>query len=61
MSVVVDSANVEYSDEFITASYEYDTVSAKLVEGKVTAVPQKTKYTLRTARQVPKTGLMLIG
>jgi len=61
MSVIVQSENVSFSEEFITTEYGYDTVAAKLVDGKVVAVPKKTQFTFRTERKVPKLGLMLVG
>ena len=35
MSVIVESDNVQYSDDFITADYKYDTAAASVVDGKV--------------------------
>jgi len=61
MSINVQSETVSFTEDFITANYEYDTVDAKVIDGKVHAIPKKTKYTLRTERKVPKTGMMLVG
>lgn len=61
MSVLVNSNSVQYSEDFITASLDYDSVSAKVIDGVVTAIPKKTHYELRTVRKVPKLGLMLVG
>lgn len=61
MSVQVNNSNVEYSDEYITASYDHVTTEAVRKGNKVHVTPKTTHFKLRTGRKVPKTGLMLIG
>jgi myo-inositol-1-phosphate synthase len=56
-SFSVDSKSVKYSEDFIESEYEYSHV---LVEGD-RVVPKTEKFHFRTARRVPKTGLMLVG
>ena len=41
----------------IVSTYTYDTVT---VEG-ATVTPVSTKYTFKTDKKVPKTGMMLVG
>lgn len=53
----VNSPNVQYTDNYIQARYNYQSV---IVEGEV-AVPKDEQLVLRTDRRVPKTGLMLVG
>jgi len=53
----VNAPNVAYTEEHIEAQYQYEHV---VVEGSVVK-PVSETYTFRTARKVPKTGLMLVG
>lgn len=53
----VNSPNVKYSATEIEAQYEYHVTK---VEGTV-ATPTVEKYTLKTQRQVPKLGVMIVG
>lgn len=58
----VDSPNVEYSEEYITSRYDYQTT--KLSQGpggKWTVKPVTQTYEFRTQRRVPKLGIMLVG
>lgn len=53
----VDSPNVQYGEEFIHASYDYD--STDVVhndDGSVSVRPLSHKVEFKTARKVPKTG-----
>eukprot|EP00300_Choanocystis_sp_HF-7_P001020 c10838_g1_i1.p1 GENE.c10838_g1_i1~~c10838_g1_i1.p1 ORF type:complete len:513 (+),score=149.79 c10838_g1_i1:39-1577(+) len=62
MSVQVNSPNVVYDEEFITSKYSYHTSTARATEdGKVIVEPRVSKFEFRTARSVPKVGLMLVG
>jgi len=53
----VESANCQYSDNAILSDYVYETT---MVDGNVVK-PVQTKMQFQTERQVPKTGVMLIG
>lgn len=56
-SFAVDSPNVEYTDDHIVSQYDYQTTE---VNGSK-VVPKTERLTFRTARRVPKTGVMLVG
>ena len=61
-SVKVVSPNVQYTDDAIVASYEYQTVGATVdAEGNATVCPMTQSLTFKTDRAVPRTGLMLVG
>ncbi|XP_054168344.1 uncharacterized protein LOC128965631 [Oppia nitens] len=62
-NIVVQSPNVRYYDDLIESDYEYESVKCKRDEktGNIKIYPMKTVLTFRTERQVPKTGLMLVG
>jgi myo-inositol-1-phosphate synthase len=53
----VQSENVTYSDDYIESEYQYSHVE---VDGNIVR-PKTEKFFFRTARNVPKTGLMLVG
>ncbi|XP_030375157.1 inositol-3-phosphate synthase [Scaptodrosophila lebanonensis] len=55
------SPNVHVDDEFIETDYEYKTSNVKRIDGKVQVYPETTALKIRTARNVPKLGLMLVG
>uniref|UniRef100_A0A8C3LEK9 inositol-3-phosphate synthase n=1 Tax=Chrysolophus pictus TaxID=9089 RepID=A0A8C3LEK9_CHRPC len=58
---VVESPDVAYGKDFIEAQYTYSTAHV-CREGGVTKVrPCSTRFTFRTARHVPRLGLMLVG
>ncbi|KAH8808027.1 hypothetical protein F5884DRAFT_351790 [Xylogone sp. PMI_703] len=58
----VNSPNVAYSDAEIHSKYTYRTTSVEqTAEGKYVATPKETVYDFKVERQVPKTGLMLVG
>ena len=52
----VNSSNVTYSDEHITAKYSYNSTSVKVQDGKYEVTPLNKEYTFKTQRKVPKTG-----
>ncbi|XP_010845610.1 PREDICTED: inositol-3-phosphate synthase 1 [Bison bison bison] len=58
---VVESPDVVYSPETIEAQYEYRTTSVSREGGVLKVHPTSTRFTFRTARQVPRLGVMLIG
>lgn len=57
----VESDRVTYGEEYIEASYQYQTTEARVGADGITVVPKETTYRLRTARKVPKVGAMIIG
>eukprot|EP00485_Elphidium_margaritaceum_P011300 CAMPEP_0202710328 /NCGR_PEP_ID=MMETSP1385-20130828/22321_1 /ASSEMBLY_ACC=CAM_ASM_000861 /TAXON_ID=933848 /ORGANISM="Elphidium margaritaceum" /LENGTH=522 /DNA_ID=CAMNT_0049369845 /DNA_START=46 /DNA_END=1614 /DNA_ORIENTATION=+ len=61
-SFEVQGANVKIEDEFITSDYVYR--STKVSEngrGGITVEPTETRYSFKTDRRVPKTGVLLVG
>ncbi|KAL5371922.1 hypothetical protein DPSP01_013890, partial [Paraphaeosphaeria sporulosa] len=59
---VVESPNVEYTDETIKSKYTYRTTAvSKNANGKYVAVPKETLYDFKVDRKIPKLGVMLIG
>lgn len=62
MDFKVDSPNVEYSAEFITSKYQYQTTEVvNSADGSMTLTPKTYDYVFRTDRKVPKLGVMLVG
>jgi len=59
--VSVNSSNVEYTPEHITAKYTYSSTSVKVNGVKYEVTPVNKEYEFKTERTVPKTGLMLVG
>jgi len=58
----VEAPGVTYTEEAIIADYDYTQVKTSVGEGGVTiAKPVKTKFTFKTQRKVPRTGVMLVG
>ncbi|KAH8893192.1 myo-inositol-1-phosphate synthase-like protein [Thozetella sp. PMI_491] len=58
----VASPNVVYTDTTINSTYTYRTTSVTQGEdGQYVATPQATNYRFKVARQIPKTGLMMVG
>jgi len=57
----VESPSVVYTENEIVSNVDYSTTDVKIVDGQIVAVPKKTQYTFRTARRVPKVGVMLVG
>jgi myo-inositol-1-phosphate synthase len=57
----VDSPDVTYTSESVTSRYAYHTTAVEVSEGKLKATPVSEEYTFRTARKVPKTGVMIVG
>lgn len=58
---VVESPDVVYGPEAIEAQYEYRTTSVSREDGVLKVHPMSTRFTFRTARQVPRLGVMLVG
>ncbi|KAL9048593.1 MAG: hypothetical protein Q9162_007642 [Coniocarpon cinnabarinum] len=60
--IQVNSSNVTYDPSHITSNYTYRTTAVTpSSNGCFQASPKETGYTFRTARQVPKTGVLLVG
>jgi myo-inositol-1-phosphate synthase len=57
----VDSPNVKYTADSITAEYVYRNAEARVENNKVKISPKETKYTFKTDAKVPKLGVMLVG
>jgi len=57
----VESPNVVYSDEYITSDYDYTSTRIKKTMKGYIATPRVQRFTLRTKRRVPRTGMMLVG
>jgi myo-inositol-1-phosphate synthase len=59
---VVDSANVQYTDDHILSKYTYRTTDVSRGEnGRLVARPRETLYDFKVERKVPKVGVMLVG
>lgn len=58
---VVDTPSVTYTDDTITSDYEYTQVKTELGDGVVYARPTTTRFSFKTQRKVPRTGVMLVG
>jgi myo-inositol-1-phosphate synthase len=59
---VVNSPNVEYTEDTIKTKYTYRTTDiTQNVDGKYVAVPKETLYDFKVDRKVPKVGVMLVG
>ncbi|KAI0919191.1 hypothetical protein AcW1_003358 [Taiwanofungus camphoratus] len=59
--IVVQSEHTAYSDEFITAKYTNRGADVAVKDGQYTVTPTVKQYEFQTARQVSKTGLMMVG
>lgn len=60
--LLVDSANVAYSAKEINSKYTYRTTSvARDASGVMHVTPKEVNYDFKTSRDVPKTGIMLVG
>lgn len=66
MNIKVSSPHVSYTDEAITTNYKFNDTRVNVVKNddgttEYKAEPMSTAYQFRTARKVPKTGLMMVG
>ncbi|EFX77117.1 hypothetical protein DAPPUDRAFT_198542 [Daphnia pulex] len=58
----VDSPNVTYGDRYIEADYDYCTSRVEPAsDGRYKVTPNTSRLRIRTERQVPKLGVMLVG
>ncbi|RUS77491.1 hypothetical protein EGW08_014738 [Elysia chlorotica] len=60
-TITVQSPNVTYTEQFIESKYEYQTTEVKEECGKYLVTPKTESYVFRTARRVPRLGVMLVG
>jgi myo-inositol-1-phosphate synthase len=61
-SIKVASPNVQYTEDSIVSSYEYQTTGVTVdAAGEATVTPKSTPITFKTARKVPRVGMMLVG
>lgn len=65
-SIKVDSPNVQYDQDSITSQYSYRDTHVNVVQKadgttEYQAKPVTSEYSFKTARKVPKTGLMMVG
>jgi len=58
---IVESDNVEYSDEYITSNFVYQKSATRIEDGKVFVKPVSKNFNFRTERKVPRLGCMLVG
>jgi myo-inositol-1-phosphate synthase len=58
---VVDSANVQYTDDHILSKYTYRTTEVSRDGGRLVATPRETLYDFKVERKVPRVGVMLVG
>ncbi|KAJ8122595.1 hypothetical protein ONZ43_g1251 [Nemania bipapillata] len=61
LSFVVDSPNVEYTDNEILSKYTYRTTAVTWDGGKHVVTPKETVYNFKVDRRIPKVGMMLVG
>lgn len=58
----VNSRNVQYTEDHIIASYQYQTSGVTLgSDGVASVTPMTQPITFKTERKVPRTGVMLVG
>lgn len=61
MSLIVESDNVKYTEDFIESIYEYQSTNVEKIGSKLKATPQKHRLNIRTSIKIPRLGLMLVG
>ena len=58
----VESPNTVYTESHIESRYTYETTSVETnASGRMIVKPQRTEYTFRVERKVPRVGVMLVG
>ncbi|ESK90565.1 inositol-3-phosphate synthase [Moniliophthora roreri MCA 2997] len=60
-SIVVQSENTSYSDEYITSKFQNRGADVTITNGQYIVNPTVQSYEFQTQRKVSKTGLMMIG
>lgn len=61
MALTIESTNVSYSDDYIETKYDYQSTKVERKGPKLVAIPQTDSLHIRTARKVPRLGVMLVG
>lgn len=61
MQVLVNSANTKYNESFIEAVYDYQTTKVEKQNTYYVATPHTETLNIKTFRQIPKVGVMLVG
>ncbi|CAG9858015.1 unnamed protein product [Phyllotreta striolata] len=61
MSVIVNSEDVKYTDNFIETNYVYRYTKAEKIGNAVRVTPLSEKLVIKTSRKLPKLGVMLVG
>eukprot|EP01006_Ploeotia_vitrea_P050431 TRINITY_DN67461_c1_g1_i1.p1 TRINITY_DN67461_c1_g1~~TRINITY_DN67461_c1_g1_i1.p1 ORF type:complete len:525 (-),score=76.24 TRINITY_DN67461_c1_g1_i1:2104-3678(-) len=59
--VTVNSENVRYTADTITTRYTYQTTAVQKEGDRVVVTPTSETYQFQTQKNVPKTGVMLVG
>jgi len=57
----VKSPNTKYTPDHIIAEYCYEKNHVQVVGDEIVVTPMRHRYTFKTQRRVPKTGVMLVG
>ena len=52
----VDSPNVSYEEDYITAKYKYETTDVEVEGGRWKIKPKQVNYEFKTDKRVPKLG-----
>ncbi|GAB6026157.1 Inositol-3-phosphate synthase 1 [Chamberlinius hualienensis] len=60
-SVRVESENVKYTQSHIESTYDYATSTVELKNNQYVVKPSSVGITIRTERNVPRLGVMLVG
>lgn len=60
-NIVVDSPQVQYTDEYIEAKYVYQTTRVEQTGSHSVIKPTSVNLNIRTGRRVPRLGIMLVG
>lgn len=59
--LVVESPNVKYTKDYIEALYDYQRTTVEEIDGQLVVRPVTTRLHIKTNRNVPRVGLMLVG
>ncbi|KAI0343553.1 Myo-inositol-1-phosphate synthase [Trametopsis cervina] len=60
-SIVVQSENTSYSDEYITSRFTHRGADVVVTDGQFLVKPTAKPFEFQTARKVSKTGLLMVG
>ncbi|PVF97206.1 putative myo-inositol 1-phosphate synthase [Serendipita vermifera] len=61
LPIVVESERTKYTDDYITSTFDYHGQTVTNENGVLKVRPTKKTFEFRTARKVPKLGLMMVG